>query len=103
MLYKACGAIGACFLIAILIIIVFAYDRLGLLYAIARALFDLDLSVHVAKIGTYLDQVIDAFYVVGADGSKLADDVRLEEVRRELLDAVNRAEDFIVSQLGSTR
>src|SRR5262249_24166253 len=39
----------------------FAYDRVGLLYAVTRTLFELNLSVHVAKIATYLDQVVDVF------------------------------------------
>ena len=45
------------------IIDVFTLDRTGLLYAITRTLFELGLSVWRAKIGTYLDQVVDVFYV----------------------------------------
>jgi [protein-PII] uridylyltransferase len=37
-----------------------AADRRGLLYTIARTLYDMELSI-AAKIGTYVDQVVDVF------------------------------------------
>ena len=49
------------------IIDVFAYDRTGLLYAVTRTLFELGCSVWRAKISTYLDQVLDVFYVTDQD------------------------------------
>ena len=63
---------------------VFAHDAAGLLYAIARALFDEGLSVRSAKIGTYLDQVVDAFHVTDAAGRKVTDPARLDRIRRVL-------------------
>ncbi len=63
---------------------VFADDFAGLLYAIAKALFDAGVSVRAAKIGTYLDQVVDAFHVTDADGRKITDPERLESLRRSL-------------------
>jgi [protein-PII] uridylyltransferase len=68
---------------------VFAADRIGLLYTIARTLFQSQLSVSVAKIGTYLDQVVDVFYVADERGRKIVDEARLSEVRRRLLDAID--------------
>ena len=50
---------------------VFAHDAPGLLYRVARVLFEAGLSVRAAKIGTYLDQVVDAFHVTAADGAKV--------------------------------
>ena len=47
---------------------------MGLLYTITRTLFELELSVSVAKIGTYLDQVVDVFYVTDQDGRKITDE-----------------------------
>ena len=47
---------------------------MGLLYTIARTLFELGLSVSVAKIGTYLDQVVDVFYVTDQAGGKMTDE-----------------------------
>jgi [protein-PII] uridylyltransferase len=75
------------------IIAAFAYDRMGLLYAIARTLFELGLSVSKAKIGTRLDQVVDVFYVTDrASGEKIADEHRLAEIRRQLLTAIELVE-----------
>ena len=52
------------------IVEVFTIDRRGLLYRLARALHDLGLIIRFAKIGTYLDQVVDVFYVTERDGTK---------------------------------
>lgn len=73
------------------IIDVFAHDRTGLLYTIGRTLFELDVSVRVAKIGTYLDQVVDVFYVTDTRGRKILDETRLTQIRRRLLGAVEPA------------
>ncbi len=66
------------------IITIFNYDRMGLLYSITRSLFELDLVVHFAKIGTYLDQVVDVFYVTGKNGRKIHQDERQAEIRERL-------------------
>jgi [protein-PII] uridylyltransferase len=71
------------------IVDVFAHDRMGLLFTIARTLFELDLSVSVAKIGTYLDQVVDVFYVTDSAGGKLTDEGRLGQIRARLLEAID--------------
>jgi len=70
------------------IIDVFTHDRTGLLYAITRALFELDLSVARAKIGTFLDQVVDVFYVSDLKGEKIKDVEQLQIVHRRLLEVV---------------
>jgi [protein-PII] uridylyltransferase len=74
------------------IIDVFTHDRTGLLYAIARTLFELDISVGRAKIGTFLDQVVDVFYVTDRENRKIKDVARLEEIQRCLLEAVETME-----------
>lgn len=66
------------------IVDVFGRDRVGLLHDIAQALHDLGLKVHLAKISTAVDQVLDVFYVTEADGTKCR---REDEVSR-VLDAV---------------
>lgn len=71
------------------IIDVFAHDRLGLLYTITRTLYLAGLSVHVAKIGTYIDQVVDVFYVTDNQGAKVADEQSLHEIRQQLLEAID--------------
>ncbi len=67
---------------------VFAVDRPGLLYAVARELYRLDLSVWRAKIGTHLDQVVDVFYVTDRQDRKVEDPQRLERIQARLLEVV---------------
>ena len=71
------------------IVDVFASDRMGLLYTIARTLFELGLSVSLAKIGTYLDQVVDVFYVTDQEGQRIQDEERLDRIRRTLMEAID--------------
>ncbi len=70
------------------IVEVFADDRPGLLYTIARTLFELDLSIRTAKISTSLDQAADAFYVTDKGGAKIIDEARLDAIRKRLLEAL---------------
>jgi [protein-PII] uridylyltransferase len=63
-------------------------DRRGLLYRLARALHDLGLVIRFSKIGTYLDQVVDVFYVTERDGQKPRNDERLEEIRNTLMGVI---------------
>jgi [protein-PII] uridylyltransferase len=64
---------------------IFTHDRMGLLYTIAGTLLHCGLSVAVAKIGTYLDQVVDVFYVTDQEGHKISDEDRLRDLRARLL------------------
>ncbi len=74
------------------IIDIFAGNRHGLLYTIAGALVELDLSVQLAKISTYGNMVVDVFYVTCSDGNKLEDAERLKIVEETLK---QRVEAFI--------
>ena len=74
------------------IVDVFASDRMGLLYATTRTLFELGLSVSLAKISTYLDQGVDVFYVTDQQGRKILDEARLEHIRRRLLEVIEEHE-----------
>jgi len=67
---------------------IFTADRPGLLYTISRTLFELDLSVSRAKIGTFLDQVVDVFYVTDPQGRKIHEEARLEAIRVRLLEVL---------------
>ena len=58
-----------------------APDTLGLLWAIAASLTELDLDIHVAKIDTLGERVVDVFYVRSAWGEKLDDDQAAEVTR----------------------
>lgn len=70
------------------IIDVFAADRTGLLHTITRTLFEAGLSVSVAKIGTYLDQVVDVFYVTDFAGKKVEDEEHIQSIRQRLFDEI---------------
>jgi [protein-PII] uridylyltransferase len=70
------------------IVEVFADDRPGLLYSVARTLFELELSIRSAKISTSLDQVADVFYVTDKGGAKIIDEARLGAIRKRLLEAI---------------
>jgi [protein-PII] uridylyltransferase len=70
---------------------VFAKDRPGLLYTLARALHEARLSIALSKINTEGTRVADVFYVTEVDGTKIAG-VRYDEVRAALLHAVAGSE-----------
>jgi len=53
------------------VIDVFTADRVGLLHTLARTLFDLGLTVDLARISTEGHRALDAFYVRTADGRRL--------------------------------
>ena len=74
------------------IVNVFAYDKMGLLYSISRCLYDLKLEVHLAKITTHVDQVVDVFYVTNRDGEKIESSDQLQEIREQLLAAIKEME-----------
>jgi len=71
------------------VIDVFADDKLGLLFLLAKTLVQLDLSIHMARIGTRLDQVVDVFYVTTASGEKIQDPRLCEQIQSGLQHAVN--------------
>jgi [protein-PII] uridylyltransferase len=66
-----------------------APDALGLLYAIASALTELDLDIHVAKIDTLGPRVVDVFYVRNAFGEKLSP-AQSAEVTRSIRHRIHR-------------
>jgi [protein-PII] uridylyltransferase len=70
------------------VIDIFTVDRRGLLYAITRTLFELGYSVWRAKIGTYLDQVVDVFYVTDPQGRRVEDLERIQHTRQRLLEVI---------------
>jgi [protein-PII] uridylyltransferase len=74
------------------VIDVFAHDRPGLLYMLTRRIFELQLSVVLAKIATHLDQVVDVFYVTDRQGGKLSDPNRLKEIQTVLQAALDEFE-----------
>ncbi len=61
-----------------------APDRIGLLFDITRTMADLRLDVHLAKVATYGERVIDAFYVRDVVGRKVEDPEQVSEIDRAL-------------------
>src|SRR4029077_16190756 len=52
---------------------VYTGDRVGLLFTITTCLYHLWLEIHLAKITTMVDQVLDVFYVTDNEGKKIED------------------------------
>ncbi|MDP8975961.1 MAG: [protein-PII] uridylyltransferase [Actinomycetota bacterium] len=67
-----------------------APDGVGVLYRITRALAKCDLDVRTAKVSTLGHEVVDAFYVTDARGSKVIDAEQLVEVERAVLTELER-------------
>ena len=67
---------------------VFATDTQGLLYTLAHTLFNHGLTVHLARIATNIDQVVDVFYVMDEHQRKLEDPERIEKLKSSLLEEI---------------
>jgi len=65
-----------------------AQDRPGLLHAVAHALADLGLDIHLAKMDTLGPEVFDAFYVRRENGRRVEDRDEIERVEARVLDAL---------------
>ena len=62
-----------------------AEDRIGLLYAVTRTLFESGCAIHRARVSTVLRHVFDVFYVTdAAHGGKIVDPERLREIREAI-------------------
>jgi [protein-PII] uridylyltransferase len=62
-------------------------DRLGVLYTITRTLFRLGLRIHLAKVTTSVDRVLDVFYVSNDSDHKVAES-EIARIRSALLEAL---------------
>ena len=67
---------------------VFAKDRPGLLYTVARTLHELGLMIALSKINTEGNKVADVFYVSELDGSKALPGDRFKQIRDRLIQAI---------------
>jgi len=65
------------------IIEVYTYDFPGLLYSVSNALLECKIDLWVGKIATYIDQVVDVFYVRDFDGQKL-ESARISEIQSSI-------------------
>ena len=69
------------------IIDVFAYDKTGLLYTLAKKLYRLGLDVTYARLSTYAHQVIGVFYVTDEQGNKIRNRNQLQIIKKEVRQA----------------
>jgi [protein-PII] uridylyltransferase len=66
-----------------------AEDRVGLLYAISRALAELNVNLYLAKVLTEKGAAIDTFYVTERWGAKVLDPARQEAIKKRLQKAIH--------------
>ncbi len=70
------------------IIEVYTWDRPGVLHAISQTLFELDITIQLAKISTPGAQVADVFYVTDLSGERIRDPDQHDRIRSRLLDCL---------------
>ncbi|MBV8056469.1 MAG: hypothetical protein JO071_14640, partial [Deltaproteobacteria bacterium] len=63
---------------------VFTQDRVGLLFAITHALYQLGYIIHLARISTNADQALDVFYISDRGGNKIVELERMRALRAAL-------------------
>ena len=63
-------------------------DRPGLLYDVARAIFDSGLSISSSIVATYGERAVDVFYVRDGYGHKVAHPDRQASVRARIVKAI---------------
>ncbi len=71
------------------IIEVYTWDRPGILHHITRTLFQLEITIQLAKISTPGAQVADVFYVTDLSGNKLLDAELHRRVRERLFECLS--------------
>lgn len=64
-----------------------AQDRPALLHELAYALFQSKVTVHSAHISTYGERAVDTFYLTDLLGAKLTNTLRLNNLKKKLIEA----------------
>lgn len=75
------------------IVEVYGNDREGQLYRITQTLADFGINIHKAFIATEVARLIDVFYVLDRDGSKVEEPEFKEEIVSGLLYSIGREEE----------
>jgi len=70
-----------------------AHDAIGLLHRLTRALAEAELDVRSARVSTLGAEVVDAFYVLDSDGTRVDDPARRAQIEKLLLTACGAAGD----------
>jgi len=68
-------------------------DRSGLLADLTRTMFTLSLTIASAHISTFGERVVDVFYVKDMFGLKITNKVKIKNIEKKLLAALEAAED----------
>lgn len=63
-------------------------DRPGLLYDLAKAMYQSNVNISSAVVATYGEQVVDSFYVKDSFGLKLHSESRRRSIEKKLKDAI---------------
>lgn len=61
-----------------------APDRRGVLYAVTRALRDMRIDIHIAKVDTIGPQIFDAFYIQRENGSRIEEPDEVQRLQRRI-------------------
>ena len=69
-----------------------ARDRRGLLSDLAHALADLELSIVTARVATFGERAVDAFYLCDSAGGKITGDARIDGLRDHLIRTIEAGE-----------
>jgi len=69
---------------------VYTYDRPGLLHRVTKKIFEMSLSIWMARISTKVDQVVDVFYVQDLSGAKLEDEGVISRIKNGLIEELQR-------------
>ncbi len=70
-----------------------ANDRLGLLHDLTRVIAEHEFEIYISKAATTLDQVTDTFYLKDRSGKKITDPEKIESLRADLCEVVQRGAD----------
>ena len=74
------------------IIDILARDRVGFLYSVTKALYELNLDIGSAKIVTEGSRVLDSFYVTDLLRGKITDKRRLDKIQETLMAVLGEGE-----------
>ena len=75
-----------------------APDTLGLLYSIAKRVFEHGFDIKFARINTEKDIAIDTLYIEPADTKTEATEDRLQSLQDAISEAVAREQETVVDQ-----
>ena len=70
------------------VIDIYAQDRVGHLYMVTNALYDLGLYIYISKISTNGNEAVDVFYVKDIFGDKITDERKMKKVEDTLYDVL---------------